>query len=245
MRRRLLGLAACMLLALTSDALGQERRLKLDVVSIAEEVSSFLGWVSYSGSVINNGDRIIKYPKVVFTLKLGDKVVDVRSAYVDGPGGHELGPGEIGFFERMTLMTKADFDSYTITFDGRLDAAGASFVTGDILMIEESLNVMEYAGDAAIFGQFTNGTNAVITDVSLRFFLYDAAGALVGFAEANYSLPNEIYPDELVPFRATSDADFEAVASWTATWEFTADRIPQDFPTGVEISSWGVVKNTR
>ena len=100
------------------------------------------------------------------------------------------------------------------------------------------------SSDDEVLGEFTNETNAVLTDVVITFFLYDNKDNILGYAKAEWGLPLEIFPGELIPFRATSSVAFDRVSSWKAIWDYTADRIPHDFATGVEQVSWGQVKTS-
>ena len=235
-------LVAIMLAALAGTGDTQERRIELDLLAINAEVSEFLGWTTFSGSVRNSGERTIHYPQMIMAFKLDQKVVEIDEIYIEGPAGHELAPGETGFFDTLVTITKHDYDEYMITYDGRLDAIAPFLVTGDLRILQETVNVVEFLGNAAVLGEIVNETNAVLTNVVIWFLMYDSGGELTGIAEAAYSLPAEIYPDEVIPFRATSHAPLDRVVSTEARWEFTADRIIHNVATGVEAMSWAKLK---
>ena len=85
----------------------------------------------------------------------------------------------------------------------------------------------------------------MLTEVVVRFQLYDGDKELIGFAVAEYGFPDEIYPGEVVPFRADSDVDFDKVNSYELMkpLEYVADRIPSELiPTSVEKVTWGALK---
>lgn len=232
----------------TTSIASEHVRLDMEVLEIVEEQNSLLGWTIYKGSVVNNGNRTIQYPQIVITLKLDGKVIEFENAYIEGPLGNKLAPRETGFFEAILFTSRSDFDDYTVSFDGRLDAVSPEFVSGELRILEETLNGVEFLDDFAVLGEIINETNAVLTDVVIRFRLYDGDAQLIGFAEAEYSLPNEIYPDELVPFRANSDVAFGSVSSFELIEpiEYVADRIPfAPIPTTVEQVSWGEIKRVR
>ena len=228
----------------TCSRASEHARLDMEVLEIVEEESS-IGWTKYSGQVANKGNRTIQFPQIVITLKFDGKVVELRNGFIEGPSGNELAPGETGFFEVTLFSSREEFDEYTVSFDGRLDAVSPEFVTGLVRVVEGTLNGVEFLDTFAVLGEIENETNVVITDVAIRFRLYDADGQLIGFAEAQYSLPDEIYPGEILPFRARSEADFTEVSSYELIEpiEYVADRIPgPSIATTVEGASWGAIK---
>lgn len=219
-------------------------RIDMELLEITEEESS-IGWTTFRGSVANKGNRTIQFPQIVITLKLDGQVVEFRNGFIEGPSGNELSPGETGFFEVILFSGGDDFNVYSVSFDGRLDAVSPEFVTGQLRVLEETLNGVEFLGSFAVLGEVMNETNVVVSNVAIRFRLYDGDGELVGFGEAEYSLPREIYPGEVVPFRAESDADFSRVSSYELIEpiQYVAERIHgASIPTTVEGTSWGAIK---
>ena len=235
-------LLAVLLILGVSEATSDAQSVSLEIVTIEEETNS-LDWVTLKGSVRNVGSTSIEYPKVIFTFKKAGRVIGIETAYIDGPSGDVLMSGEVGFFEESTVYEKSEYDEYTVRFDGRNDAVDPQLIIGDIHLVEESTNVEEFLGDAAIYGEFVNRTNAVLSDVELRFTLYDSNDDVIGFAEASsYSFPDEVYPGDIISFMASSDVSVEDVSRWECVWTFVGVRLKEDVPTAVSDVSWGAVK---
>lgn len=215
---------------------------ELELVSIEEEVNS-LGWVTFSGRVRNPGPQVVRFPRAVITLKKEGRVVEIHSGSIDTPSEDTFRPGEEGTFEVATATEKSAYDEYLVRLQSRAEGLDPRTITGDLDLLENSISVSEFLGDAQILGEFVNGTNAVISEVKLRFALYDAEGNFLGTAEVfSFYLPQEIRPGEVISFEAFSEVDFEKVARWEASWEFVGVRLAEEIPTAVEKASWGEVK---
>ena len=171
--------------------------------------------------------------------------MEFQNGFIEGLSGNELSPGETGFFEVILFSGRDDFNAYTVSFDGRLDAISPEFITGQLRVLEGTLNGVEFLGSFAVLGEVRNETNTVVSSVVIRFGLYDGDRELIGFGEAQYGLLSEIYPGEVVPFRADSNVDFSRVSSYELIEpvEYVAERIPgASIATAVEKASWGAIK---
>ena len=178
-------------------------RIDMELLEIVEEENS-IGWTTFTGSVVNKGNRTIQFPQIIVTLKRDGQVVEFQNGFIEGLSGNELSPGETGFFEVILFSGRDDFNAYTVSFDGRLDAISPEFITGQLRVLEGTLNGVEFLGSFAVLGEVRNETNTVVSSVVIRFGLYDGDRELIGFGEAQYGLLSEIYPGEVVPFRADS-----------------------------------------
>jgi hypothetical protein len=218
----------------------------MSVERVDETISEFSGWVTFNGTVRNNGNNTINFPRMIMTFKKDGKIIEIETVYLEGLNDNMLSSGEMAFFEELVLLTKDEYDKVTYRFEGRNEALDPRLINGDIEVVSESLNIVEFIGDAAILGEFSNGTNAVINEIEIRFAFYDPSDNLIGVAEvSSFSLPDEVYPGEIISFRATSNASVDDISRWEVSWSFVSVRLFNDIPTVVENHSWGKIKSLR
>ena len=221
----------------------------LKLISIEEEVSA-LDWVSFVGRVENVGDQILKYPGVILALKNEGRVITVQHSSLDTPTAHLLHPGEVGTFDILTTFERHEYDDVTVYFQGRpegpLERLDPSYLTGDLQLLESSLTMVAsyLLGDVSVLGEVTNGTNAVVGDVKIRFTFFDEEDNFLGTGQTYYNLlPNEVQPGETIAFQAYSEVAFADIARWEVAWEFVPRRLGEEEPSSsVQAASWGELK---
>ena len=164
----------------------------MELVAIEEEANS-IGWITFSGIVRNVGKVNVKFPRIFITLKRAGKVVAVGSSNIEGPDENILRPGQAGAFRHLTLMERSAFDEFAVVLDGRPDAVDPRFLTGELRLIEQSVNIdSTFGGRILILGELVNETNAVISEIEMRFAFFDSDDQFIGAATVfSFNLPGK------------------------------------------------------
>ena len=212
-----------------------------------DQTTNSLDWVTFSGSVLNTGSHIEAFPAIIITVKLSKKVVGVFTGFLDTPTvERQLSPGEEGLFEVPTTILATAFDELVVRFSSRPDALDPSFATGDLVLIDESLNAVEnFAGDIQLLGEFRNDTNAVLGELSIRFRFFNADGDFIGSGDAFFGFAgaNEMLPGAVFAFTALGSVPFADVDRWEVDIEYVPLRLGfEDVATAVADATWGELK---
>ena len=146
--------------------------------------------------------------------------------------------------------TKDDYDSV----EGRVASANFSLsepdrwlLTGELSLVEESLNIDGGDDYTVIMGEIHNGTNAVLKIERLVFGLWDAEDNFLGLASEGYGKIGTIWPGETPAFwTANNTIPFEQVARYEMDVEYVIARyVEDDIATTAKSASWGQIKARR
>ena len=101
-------------------------------------------------------------------------------------------PNETRSFSIQTDAIQGFYDDFSIRpigYLGRPDPASSS-LTGNLLLIEDSLNFTVLGPDSTsvILGELFNDTNAILTNLVIRFRLFKNEECLIGEAKPLESL---------------------------------------------------------
>lgn len=216
----------------------------LELLEVNEVVDEY-GLMTFAGTVQNNHTtQAITGISAYVILKKEGRIIAIYRGWLDG--AFSLSPGETGSFLVEADYAEGEYDEFYVRLDGLLKPPEADFITGELVLIEESLNLTSSAdGQTVLYGELFNGTNAIIGSVNLQFNLLDARGRVVGIAvplELGYI---ELWPGEKIDFTAigvlTSD---RRISSWDVEIEFEAIRLAEsDVPTVATGATWGQIKH--
>ena len=227
--------------AVPTYAINSSRHLEL--VAVNEAVDEY-GLMTFAGTVRNtHTTQWIQGVRAYVVLKREDQVIAIYEGWLDG---RNLPPGETGSFFIEADYAEGEYDEFYVRLAGLLVPPDASFIVGEIIIIEESLNItQDSSGQTVVYGELINGTNAIIGTINLQFNLLDARGRLVGIALPHNLNYLDLWPNEKRDFAAiavlTSDRRIEG---WEVEIEIEAIRIVEsDVPTVSTGTSWGQIKN--
>ena len=224
-----------------THAINSSRHLEL--VAVNEAVDEY-GLMTFAGTVQNtHRTQWIQGVRAYVVLKREDQVIAIYEGWLDG---QTLPPGETGSFFIEADYAEDEYDEFYVRLAGLLVPPDASFIVGEIIIIEESLNItQDSSGQTVVYGELINGTNAIIGTINLQFNLLDARGRLVGIALPHNLNYLDLWPNEKRDFAAiavlTSDRRIEG---WEVEIEIEAIRIVEsDVPTVSTGTSWGQIKS--
>ena len=220
----------------------------LELLEVAEVVDEF-GLMVFTGTIQNtHTTQAIDTVSIYVVLKKEGRIVAIYRGWPDRSSGG-IGPSETQSFSIETDYAEGEYDEFNVRLEGTLDAPDASLVTGELTIVEESLNLTTSPeGQTVIYGELFNGTNALIREINIQFTLLDARGDVIGFALPSLlsiSLKyTDLWPNEKIDFSATSTVSLNRVKSWEVEIEFEAIRVVEsDAPTVSTSTTWGQIKH--
>ena len=208
----------------------------------------------FTGLIENtHSSRSITLVSVYVVLKDAEGlIIDIVQGFPDDPLT-DIAPGEQRPYAVETPYEESDFDTYTLRVEGVLSPISPhlkdSLVTGEVVILKEGLTFTTGRRDLVIiYGEIFNGTNAVITSISLTFTLYDSVGkvgTIVTDGIGNTLNLVELWPGQTRAFKAAGLllVALDDVTEYRASLQYDPLRVVDDIATGVEETSWGQIKN--
>ena len=200
---------------------------------------------------------------VIVSFKKDYTVVLVVNHLIHNDNFLYLGAGDTHDLTFQVDILSDDYDTYDIRVVGSFvvqfpESVDEYLVEGEVSIYKENLTIVRWKNDrgalfVTAYGEFTNHSNAVITDVVVSVSFYETGGILISIASANKDnnplLGSLINPGETIPFVATQFT-FGTIDSWRVRTSFDPINIVGFFqdegeiPSTVERISWGMIKST-
>ena len=242
--------AIAVVLAFTiSLAADDAEDLGLKLLEINEGVNES-GKAMFFGKLHNSNasQHALSSPSITIILKQGEKVVGVYQEIIVG-----LGPGLTWEFEVETNIREGGYDQYSYILHAYLGGFDKNLVAGELVIVESSVTITsDEDGNAVVLGEMVNNTNAVLSDIVVRFILFDDQDRVLGKvfvlrANGQVFLPDyyEMMPGERIFFEAwSSDVPFGKVERWELdVLIYTPIRLYHPgVATARKVLSWGEIK---
>ncbi len=172
----------------------------IELLEIEEVVTEREGRVAFVGRARNNHNLRPINATISIILKKEGQVVGVYPTLRDGgsgygflrgPDGYDINPGEVGTFEIVTVR-KDQYDEFRHVLSGHVVSAYTNpdlidsllrnpLLKGSLEIPESSVNITpDGEGNILILSELINNTNATVTNVKVRFLLYDVDGRFLG-----------------------------------------------------------------
>ena len=167
----------------------------------------------------------------------------------------DIGPGQTEECSKDTGLSEEEYDALNLTFGdlnlkARFDDIDESMLTGEVVLIEESLN-WRAAGDGSILflGEVLNDTNGFLTIQHVEFHLYDTKDNYLGVANDKVWVKlGDVMPHATYAFAVgNEDIPYAKVERWEVSISYIIRDIYFDAPiaTSATSASWGQIKAGR
>ena len=240
------------LCAAPADASRSDEHLEL--LSVEESIDDD-GFSVFAGSVRNTSLVQAVIPHIYVVLKKDGVVVGRYLGRIGLEHIRGLAPSRSASFRISTEHEPGDYDEFHISLSSQRATIDPDSIEGNLAVVEESvvltIGVYLLIEQTILYGELVNNTNAVVTDITVEFDLFDGRGRVLGVASTMFfdSLQFiELGPGETIDFAALVP---RAAESRMRDWDpprvsFRAvELVNQDVPTAITETTWGQVKHGR
>lgn len=231
-------------------------------ISYIEEVADDNGKIVFAGEALNISEvQAVNPIQVLITLKRQGLVLAVISARpVYDPA---IQPGQTFPFTVESDFEQGQYDDFSIRVTGYVGPTNPNVesLAGAMTLVEESLNLTTFDADSTtvVLGELYNGTNGILTNISLEFRLFKDEDCLVGIAipsstinEVGSLTYQDVAPGSTIGFIAYSAAHLSKVERWEYSLSYELVRlapVSQEEPTAqaqsmtaITGATWGKIK---
>ena len=175
------------LCAAPADASRSDEHLEL--LSVEESIDDD-GFSVFAGSVRNTSLVQAVIPHIYVVLKKDGVVVGRYVGRIGLEHIRGLAPSRSASFRISTDHEPGDYDEFHISLKSRAGEIDPDLIEGDLAIVEGSVSlitsVYSFVEHTVLYGELVNNTNAVVTDITVEFDLFDGRNKLIGFASTTF-----------------------------------------------------------